>query len=312
MQTMKDTLVLAHYYVGAEVQQMADYVGDSLELALKAVNEKPKRIVFAGVRFMAETVKIMLPDTEVILPHTDSTCSLVTQTNLDDLKRWRDKYADHAHIMYVNSSVEMKALADWIVTSRNVDDIVKHEYEKGNKVIFSPDRNMGAYLNYQYGYDMPVYNSVCIVHDAFKEEQVEYMLSEKSGWTDGAKYLIAHPESPLPVLKRANLVGSTSKMLNWVKEFPYNVGTIYVATEDGLLYNMRQVRPELDIRPFESYNGCQCNRCEFMALNTVDLVTDSVKGTAGVKIDYISNDLADRARKPIERMLNFSGGLTCT
>ena len=305
---MKDTLILAHYYTVPEVQQMADYVGDSLELALKAVNEKPKRIIFAGVRFMAETVKIMLPDTEVILPHADSTCSLVTQTNLDDLKRWRDKYADHAHVMYINSSAEMKTLADWIVTSRNVDDIVRHEYDRGNKVIFSPDRNMGEYLNYQYGYDMPVYNSVCVVHDAFKEEEINYLLSEKSGWTDGPKYLIAHPESPLPVLKRANMVGSTSKMLNWIKAFPHRTGTIFVATEEGLLYNMRTARPELDIRPYTSYNGCQCNSCPYMKLNTVDLVWGATKGNTGVVIDYLNPEVVEQARKPIERMLKFSGG----
>lgn len=305
---MKDTLILAHYYTVPEVQQMADYVGDSLELALKAVNEKPKRIIFAGVRFMAETVKIMLPDTEVILPHADSTCSLVTQTNLDDLKRWRDKYADHIHVMYINSSAEMKATANWIVTSRNVDDIIESEYKQGNKVIFSPDRNMGEYLNYRYNYGMPVYNSVCVVHDAFKEEEINYLLSEKSGWTDGPKYLIAHPESPLPVLKRANMVGSTSKMLNWIKAFPHRIGTIFVATEEGLLYNMRLARPDLDIRPYTSYNGCQCNRCEFMKLNTVDLIQGSVEGSAGVVIDYISESLVERARKPIERMLKFSGG----
>lgn len=301
-----NTALLAHYYSPEEVKKSADCVGDSLELALWAVNNKPKKIVFAAVRFMAETVKIMLPEAEVILPHADSTCSLVTQTNLDDLKRWREKYADHTHIMYINSSAEMKTLADWIVMSRNVDDIVAHEYKQDRKVIFSPDRNMGAYLNYQYNYNMPVYSSVCIVHDAFKEDQVDYVLSERSGWTDGAKYLIAHPESPLPVLKRANMVGSTSKMLNWIKEFPYRVGTIYVATEEGLLHDMRRIRPGLDIRGFEQYNGCQCFQCPFMKHNSVELVNAAISGSAGIKIDYLNPDIIEKARKPIERMLKFS------
>lgn len=302
----KDTLILAHYYVEPEVQQMADYVGDSLDLALKAVNEQPKRIVFAGVRFMSETVKMMLPDTEVILPHAESTCSLVEQTDVDDLKRWRDSYPEASHVMYINSSAEMKTVADWIVTSRNVDDIVKYEYDKENNVIFSPDRNMGAYLNYQYNYNMPVYTSVCEVHDKFKEEEIE---QEFRKWTDGRKYLLAHPESPLPVLKRADFVGSTSKMLNWVKEHPSRVSTIYVATEEGLLYNMRELRPELDIRLAPMYNGCQCNACPFMKMNTPELVQAAVDGKAGVAIDYLDEQTIVKARKPIERMLEFSKSL---
>jgi len=301
----KDTLVLAHYYVEPVVQNIADYVGDSLELALKAVSEKPKRIVFAGVRFMAETVKIMLPDTEVILPHPDSTCSLVEQTDINALKRWREKYSDHVHVMYINSSVEMKALADWVVTSRNVDDIVRHEYAKDNKVIFSPDRNMGAYLNYQYNFNMPVWSSVCVVHDEFKEKQMNQLLGYSGTTAVEPKYLIAHPESPLPILKRANLVGSTSKMLKWIKDFPYNVGIIYVATEEGLLYNMKQLRPELDIRSLIPYTGCKCNVCPFMKKNTPELVRAAIEGKAGIKIDYISEQLVEQARKPIERMLDF-------
>lgn len=297
----KDTLVLAHYYVSPEVQQMADYVGDSLELALRAVEEKPKRIVFAGVRFMAETAKIMLPDTEVILPHAESSCSLVEQTNLETLRLWREDYYDHVHVMYINSSVQMKALANWIVTSRNVDDIIKYEFSQGHKVIFSPDRNMGAYLNYQYGYNMPIWSSVCVVHDEFKEKLVSDLLND----ADGPRYLIAHPESPLPILKRANLVGSTSKMLKWVKDFNLPVGIIYVATEEGLLYNMKQLRPELDIRPLVPYTGCQCNVCPFMKKNSPELVKAAVEGKAGVKIDYIDTLLADKARKPIQKMLEF-------
>jgi len=309
----KDTLVLAHYYTIPEVQEMADFVGDSLELANKAKELKPDRIVFAGVRFMAETAKMLVPEAEVILPSRDASCSLVEQTDFAALKRWDNEHrANNAeygynttHVMYINSSVEMKSLADVVVTSRNVDDVVKSEIEKGNKVIFSPDRNMGAYLNYQYGYDMPTWTAVCEVHDKFKEAEINQAMNS---WSDGPKYLIAHPESPLPVLKRADMVGSTSKMLQFIKDLPVTISTkiiVYVATEDGLLYNMKKARPDVDIRQAPTYTGCQCNSCPFMKQNTIELVKAAIKGTAGVKIDYLTDKMIAAAIRPVERMMEY-------
>jgi len=310
----KNTLVLAHYYTIPEVQQMADFVGDSLELAMKAKEINPERIVFAGVRFMAETAKMIVPDTEVILPSAESSCSLVEQTNFQLLEIWDANQRffnalagyETTHVMYINSDAKMKSLADIIVTSRNVDDVVAAEIAKGNKVIFSPDRNMGAYLNYQYGYDMTVWDAVCDVHDKFKEDEINKAMGT---WSDGPKYLIAHPESPLPVLKRADMVGSTSKMLQFIKDLPKTSNTqaiIYVATEEGLLYNMREARPDLDIRLAPTYTGCQCNACPFMKQNTLELVQESINGTAGVEIDYLSDEMIAAAIKPVERMLEFS------
>ena len=298
-----DTLVLAHHYTEPAVKEKADFVGDSLELALKAVSEQPKRIVFAGVRFMAETAKILLPDTEVILPHPDSTCSLVTQTLMSDLKRWRAKYPDHTHVMYINSSAEMKTLADIICTSANVQSIISNEIKNGRKVIFSPDRNMGAFFNYEFGWDMPIYTSVCEVHDKFKEKEISRAMR---GWTDGPKFLLAHPEAPLPVLKRADFIGSTSKMLKWVEEYPHRHATIFVATEEGLLYAMRLSRPELDIRQAPTYTGCACNVCPYMRKNTPELVDDAILGRGGVSIDYLTPTVMENARLPIERMMEFS------
>jgi len=306
----KDTLVLAHYYTIPEVQEMADFVGDSLELALIAKRESPKRIVMAGVKFMGETMKIINPETEVIIPDGRSTCSLVEQTNIKDLKNWVDGYRNchdviYEHVAYINSSAEHKAMSDWIVTSRNVDDIIQHIYEKGNKVIFSPDRNMGEYLNYINNYDMPTWFAVCEVHDQFSETKIEAIMNNPDGRTT---YLIAHPESPLPVLKRANMVGSTSKMLDWINKFdPVNHDSvIYVATEEGLLYNMRKARPGLDIQQAPIYTGCQCNQCPYMKFNTIQSVTDAISGKSGSKIDYLSDTLMDQARIPIDRMINFS------
>lgn len=315
----KNTIVLAHYYTTPDVQQLADYVGDSLDLAQKAVQEKPDRIVFAGVKFMAETAKILNPEAEVILPDAGSTCSLVEQTDIDDLKSWVEYYKTTksqpaafqgygrtpqkvVHVAYINSSAEHKALADIIVTSRIVDDVIKDLYEQGYFVIFSPDRNMGEYLNYQYGYNMPVWKAVCEVHDKFKAEELE---RDMRGWTDYGKFLIAHPESPLPILKKADFIGSTHGMLKWIKEFPHKRGHIWVATEDGLLYNMRELRPELDIRQAPIYSGCQCNSCPYMKLNTVEKVEQAVKFGMGTKIDYLTDEAMEAARKPIERMLEF-------
>lgn len=302
------TLTLAHYYTIPNVQQMADFVGDSLDLSIKAVEEKPDRIVFAGVRFMAETAKILNPSTEVILPDSGSTCSLVEQTDITDLALWVKHHKDLAkedgtevvHVAYINSSIQHKALSDIIVTSRIVDDVIKNIYEQGKRVIFSPDRNMGAYLNYQYGYDMPVWSAVCEVHDKFKAEELTEAMS---GWTDGGKYVIAHPESPLPILQKADYIGSTKGMLNWITQFPHKVGTVWVATEDGLLYNMRELRPDLDIRQAPTYSGCQCNSCPYMKLNTTMNVVAATHGI-GTKIE-LSEELMDKARKPIERMLEF-------
>jgi len=298
----KDTLILAHYYCIPEVQQMADYVGDSLDLALTALQEKPKRIVFAGVRFMAETCKIILPDCEVILPDYNSTCSLVEMTDLRALKLWRMSHHNYVHVAYINSSAEHKAISDWIVTSRNVADIIQHIYDQGKKVIFSPDRNMGAYLNYQFQFNMPLWHAVCEVHDRFKETELDVMFRR---WTDYPKYLIAHPEAPLPVLKRADFVGSTHGMLNWIKEFPHEHGTIYVATEEGILYNMKLARPSLDIQQAPLYTGCQCNQCPYMKKNTVDNVKEAIEHGTGYKIDYLSHNIMERAYRPIKRMMDF-------
>lgn len=295
-------VTLAHYYTQPEIQQMADKVGDSLELSLYAREAEADTIVFAGVRFMAETAKILNPQARVILPDAGSTCSLVTQTDVTALKRWRESHPDHVHVSYINSSAQHKALSDWIVTSRNVDDIIAHLYAEGKKVIFSPDRNMGAYLNYQYGYEMPLWSAVCEVHDKFNEAA----LQEAFDAVPGSKYLIAHPESPLPVLKKADYVGSTSGMLNWVKAYQGDArAVIFVATEDGILYNMGLARPDLDLRQAPIYAGCQCNSCPYMKMNTIEAVRRAQQGE-GTEIDYLGEAEMAAARVPIERMLEFS------
>ncbi len=301
------SITLAHYYTTPEVQQMADFVGDSLDLSIKAVESEPDQIIFAGVRFMAETAKILNPDAVVILPDSGSTCSLVEQTDIRKLGLWIDEHKVRAanqgkklvHVSYINSSVEHKALSDIIVTSRIVDDVIKELYAQNKYVIFSPDYNMGQYLNYQYNYSMPVWSAVCEVHDKFKADELDRAMA---GWVNGGKFVIAHPESPLPILKKADFVGSTHGMLNWISEFPHKLGTIWVATEDGLLYNMKQLRPELDIRQAPMYSGCQCNSCPYMKLNTAESLKSAP--LLGERI-LLSPQVIEQARLPIERMMEF-------
>lgn len=309
---MKDTILLAHYYAPIEIQERADYVGDSLDLAQKAKAANSKRIVFAGVRFMAETAKILNQDAEVILPDSGSSCSLVDQTDIRSLGRWVTRNREESdkpvvHVSYINSSAQHKIMSDWIVTSRNVSDIVEHLINQGNRVLFSPDRNMGAYLKYQNpDWDIHYWNAVCIVHDEFKVEELDRAFKR---WTDGPKYLIAHPESPLPVLKRADFVGSTKQMLDWVVNRKVNPRTrqnIFVATEAEMLEIMRRERPDLNIDQAPAYTGCQCHVCPFMKKNTREAVDAALDGTGGVPIDYLTEEEMAYARLPIDKMLGWT------
>lgn len=310
-----NTLVLAHYYTIPEVQAMADFVGDSLELAQKAQAEKPKRIVFAGVKFMAETAKLLNPEAEVILPDIGSTCSLVEQTNIFKLKKWRELYSDHYHVAYINSSVMHKATADIIVTSRIVEDVMEYIYATGRKVCFSPDRNMGRYLSMRFDRYIPLWDAVCDVHDQFDP----VIIKNEMCMAGKIPHLIAHIESPLAVSDMAEYVGSTYGMINWIKNFlkfppeftPVDsVGmsqhVIYVATEAGVLYNMKQARPDLDIRPAPVNKNCRCSECPFMKMNKKQNVTDAITKGAGFRIDYISQEIGERALVPINRMMEFS------
>ena len=308
------TITLAHYYTKPEVQAMADCVGDSLDLSRFAAENEADRIVFAGVKFMAETAKILNPNAEVILPDETSTCSLVTMLDdaidpIEDAIERRKQFSKNKGeilkvVTYINSSVELKALSDIIVTSANVEDVVENSIAAGYRVFFTPDRNMGAYLSSQHPewgdlFDYYV-EAVCEVHDEFAEKDLK---KELSTWSNFGKYVLAHPESPLPILKLSNYVGSTKGMLKWIEDFPYEYGNIYVATEEGLLYNMRELRPKLNIMLAPTYSGCQCNACPYMEKNTVDRVIDAQNGI-GFKIDYISEELRLRAKKPIDVMLN--------
>lgn len=307
------TLVLAHYYTTPDVQAMAHHVGDSLDLAMKGVEYNPDRIVFAGVKFMQESAKILNPQAEVISPDLNASCSLVEQTNVDELYQWDQQqrqlakqqgYDDVVHVAYINSSAAHKAVADMIVTSRIVVDVIKQLHDQGRKVIFSPDRNMGEYLNWAFDFGMPVWSAVCDVHDQFTDTQLSELLDANDGKT---KYLLAHPESPLPVLKRADLVASTHGMLRWIEQYDGDKDAIvYVATEEGLLFNMYQIREDLDLRLAPTYGGTctHCATCPFMKMNTTNNVFAALNGF-GTRINYLTDQQIESARVPIERMMHY-------
>jgi len=297
------TVTLAHYYTTKEVQDMADHVGDSLDLAQRAKESNAGRIVFAGVRFMAETAKMLNPEAEVILPDWNSTCSLVEQTDVFDLWEWRADHPDHVHVMYINSSVGQKALADYIVTSRNAEPIVQKLLEKGQKVIFSPDRNMGNWLSRKLGVEIPSWSAVCEVHDQFDRQRLDESFAKYGG---RIPYLIAHPESPMPILEEANYIGSTAGMLDWVDRKTLDDKDIFVATEFELVRMMRERRPDLKIWQVPVIADCRCNECPYMKLNSAAKVKAAIAGTGGTVINYLDPDMMARAKVPVERMMKFN------
>ena len=252
-------------------------------------------ITFAGVRFMAESAKLLKPDATVILPESRASCSLVEDTNIDDLKAWSGVYDDHVHVAYINSSIEHKAVADIIVTSRIVDDVIKEIYSTGRKAIFSPDYNMGAWLNQSMNIKMPLWHAVCEVHDAFSMAGLQSLLLE---YPDAC--VIAHPESGMGVLHEADYVGSTKGMLDYIKGVGLD-SIVIVATEDGLLYNMRELRPDVLFIQSPVYKGCQCASCPYMKMNTVE----NVLSGEGEEI-IIDSEIGDLARLSVERMFHFT------
>jgi len=257
------------------------------------------------LRFMAETAKVLSPNAEVILPDWESTCSLVEQTDIGELTRWREAHADHTHVMYINSSVEQKALADWVVTSRNVEPIVSHLMDNGEKVMFSPDRNMGVYLNHKLETVMPVWSAVCEVHDQFDKDR---LLDIFALHDSNKRFLISHPESPLAILNMSDYVSSTKGMLQWVEDYHGSLDAyIYVATENELIEIMREMRPDMNIEQVPVYNGCRCTTCPYMKLNTLQKVQAAMDGKAGVTIDYITDEQIEKVRVPIKRMVDFTG-----
>lgn len=294
----KKAVILAHYYVRPELQDIADYVGDSLALAQKAAAVGDARtVVMCGVHFMAETVKLLCPDKTVLLPDADAGCSLADSCDPDDFARFIVDHPGHTVISYVNTPVGVKALSDILVTSGNALKIVE-SMPADAKIIFGPDRNLGAYINACTGRDMLLWDGACHVHERFSAEGI---IKLKEEFPDTP--VLVHPECPRPVLLLADKVGSTAALLAYASESP--AGRFIVATESGILHKMQQACPDKTFIPAPPTDStCGCNECAYMKLNTLAKLRDCL--AAGAPEVTVDPALAARARRSVDRMLELS------
>lgn len=292
----KNAVILAHYYQESDIQDVADFLGDSLALAQQAAKNQADLIVFAGVHFMAETAKILNPDKKVVLPDLKAGCSLADSAPGYLFREFKDKYPDHIVISYINCSAEVKALSDIICTSSNAERIIQ-SVPADRKIIFAPDRNLGAYLAKKTGRDMVLWNGSCMVHEIFSLEKITKLKIRHPK----AK-LIAHPECEEPILRIADFIGSTTGLLNYTKK---DDSTEYiVATETGILHQMQLASPQKSFIPAPPDNNCACNDCPHMKLNTVEKLYLCMKYEQPELL--MDPNLMIAARKPIERMLELS------
>ena len=292
----KDAIILAHYYQIPEIQDLADYVGDSLGLAQQAKNSNAKIIVFAGVHFMAETAKILNPKTKVLLPDLEAGCSLADSCPADEFEKFKAKYPDHIVISYINCTAAIKTLSDVICTSGNAKEIV-NSYPSDQKIIFAPDKNLGGYINSISGRKMVLWNGTCEVHDILSTEAI---IKLKIQHPDAK--LIAHPECKGQVLELADFVGSTNAMLNYTQND--SAKKYIVATEGGILHQMRKDSPEKEFIIVATDETCSCNDCPYMKLNTLDKLYACLKNeTPEIEL---SQQLINDAIEPINRMLDIS------
>jgi len=293
----KNAVILAHFYQIPEIQDIADFVGDSLDLSRKSAATDADIIVFAGVHFMAETAKILSPQKKVLIPDPNAGCSLADSCPADAFRAFRAKYPDHLVVSYVNTSAEIKAMTDITCTSSNALQIIE-SIPKGRKIIFAPDKNLGNFLNSITGREMVLWNGACHVHEEFSLEKI---LALKQQYP-GAK-LIAHPECQRPVLLAADYVGSTSALLRFAET---DSGSEYiVATESGILHQMRKRNPHKTFIPAPPLDStCGCSECIFMRMHTLQKIYDSLKEE---KYEILLDpELIERARRPIEKMLELS------
>lgn len=295
----KNAVILAHYYQEAEIQDLADYIGDSLGLSQQAAKTDADVIVFAGVHFMAETAKILSPSKKVLLPDLKAGCSLSDSCPPHLFAKFKEQYPDHLVITYVNCTAELKALSDIVCTSSNAVQIVE-SLPLDQKIIFGPDRNLGDYVKKKTGRDLVLWNGACMVHEIFSREKIEKLRVE---YPD-AKF-IAHPECEEHILAEADYIGSTSGMLKYTIEDPCE--TYIVATESGILHQMQKASPTKKFIPAPPNNACACNDCPHMKLNTLEKLYNCLKYDQPEIV--LLQDVINRAQKPIERMLEISAQL---
>jgi quinolinate synthase len=293
----KNIVILAHYYQQGEIQDIADYVGDSLALAQKAESAKADIILLSGVHFMAETAKILNPGKKVLLPDLKAGCSLADSCKYEDFKKFIEDNPGHTVITYINTSAEIKTLTDIVCTSSNAMQII-NSLPKSEKIIFAPDRNLGNYIKSLTGRDMLIWDGACHVHEDFSLERI---LELKNKYADAK--IIAHPECERPILLVADHIGSTASLLNYTQK---DGGKIYiVATETGILHQMKKINPEktfLAAPPKDS--TCACNDCNFMKLNTLKKIYIAM--LYEMPEIELNREIISKALKPIRRMLDIS------
>src|SRR6476469_6440687 len=292
----KNAIILAHYYQEPDIQDVADFIGDSLGLAQKAQSTEADVIVFAGVHFMAETAKILNPTKKVVLPDLKAGCSLAESAPAGLFKRFKEKHPDHIVISYINCTAEIKALSDIICTSSNALKIIESVPED-QPIIFAPDKNLGAYLNKKTGRNMLLWNGACIVHEMFSFEKIT-----KLKFRHPKAKLIAHPECEDAVLGLADFIGSTTQLLKYTVQDECN--EFIVATETGILHQMQKDAPQKTFVPAPPDNSCACNDCPFMKLNSLEKVYLCMEYEDPEII--MNEELRLAALKPIQRMLEIS------
>lgn len=295
----KNAVVLAHYYQEPDIQDVADYIGDSLGLSQEAAKTDAEVIVFAGVHFMAETAKILSPGKKVLLPDLKAGCSLSDSCPPHLFAKFKEKYPDHLVITYVNCTAELKALSDIVCTSTNAVQIVE-SLPKDQKIIFGPDRNLGTYVAKKTGRDLVLWNGACMVHEIFSQQRI---LKLKAAHPN-AKF-IAHPECEDVVLKMADYIGSTTGLLKYTINDPAK--EFIVATESGIIHQMQKANPDKVFIPAPPNNACACNDCPHMKRNTLEKLYLCMKNE--LPEVTVPMDVIVKARKPIERMLEISASL---
>ncbi len=295
----KNAIILAHYYQEPDIQDIADFIGDSLALAQKAQSTSAEMIVFAGVHFMAETAKILNPQKKVLLPDLNAGCSLSDSAPPLLFKIFKDKHPDHIVITYINCSAGMKALSDIICTSSNAQAIVE-SLPAEQKIIFAPDKNLGAWINKQTGRNMVLWNGACIVHEMFSFEKITKLKVRHPN----AKVL-AHPECEVPVLALADYIGSTSGILKYATKSDALV--FIVITEAGILHQMQKDNPTKTFIPAPPNNTCACNDCPYMKLNTLEKLYLCMKYE--LPEVTMNEELRIAAKIPMDKMLEISASL---
>lgn len=293
----KNAVILAHFYQRDEIQEVADFIGDSLALAQIATTLQQPVVVMCGVHFMGETVKILCPDKKVIVPDLNAGCSLADSCDAKDFEKFIKENPGHTVISYVNTSAGVKALTDIVVTSSNARKIVE-QLPEDEKIIFGPDRNLGSYINSVTGRDMKLWNGACHVHERFSAEKIVEL---KKQYPD-AKVLV-HPECQKPVVILADKVGSTAALLEFAKKD--SAKRFIIATESGILFKMKQACPEKEFIPAPPNDStCACNDCSFMKLITLEKLYNSLKYE--LPVIEVDPEIASKAVRPIKRMLEMS------